>query len=216
MAHKKHSTGTPKSFWESLLRSNKDDIWRELSKQINSRIDEGGLFGTDKMLLDVRNWTITLDEYQVSQGKTRITYTRMRAPFKTRSDFRFCLTPHNLFSDISIKLFGAQDIRINDNAFDERFVIESNNERELRELLSSERLRNLVLSQGVSIQFALKDDEGWFGTKFPDGVNELYFSTPGAVRDMNVLQSMFEILTETLLKLEQMGIASAENPGVKF
>lgn len=212
----KKTIGESKGFWETLIGPNKEDVWQELSEQIYSKIEKRGWLESDKMHLEVRNWTITLDDYTVSNGKSSTKFTRMRAPFKSNSDFRFCMSPHGLISNIAIKLFGAQDIHINDEEFDKRFVIESNNEWKVRQLLESQNLRNLLLSQNVGLQFALMDDEGWFGTKFPDGVDELYFSALGTVRDIDVLRTMFALFTETLIQLERMGIASTEKPGLKF
>lgn len=214
MANKKTTEG--KGFWETLVGPNKEDVWRELSGQIYSRIEQGGWLESDKMHLDVGNWTITLDDYTVSNGKSSTKFTRFRAPFKSNSDFRFCIQPHDVFNNIAIKLFGAQDIRINDEEFDKRFVIEGNNEWKVRQLLESQTLRTLLLNQNIGLQFALKDDEGWFGTKFPEGVDELYFSALGTVRDVEVLRMIFALFVETLTQLKHMGIASTETPGVKF
>jgi len=30
----------------------------------------------------------------------------------------------------------------------------------------------------------VKDDEGWFGRSFPEGVDELYFQVPGVINSM--------------------------------
>lgn len=203
-------------FWENLLGPSKDDVWLELSTQINAKIESGGFFGIDKMVLEVENWTITLDTYVVSSGKTTSYFTRMRAPFMAQSGFQFCITNHNIFANLAIKLFGQQDIQIHDAAFDKKFVIEGNSESKVRELLSSEKVRALLLRQEDDIQFALKDDEGWFGTQFPDGVDELYLCKHGIVTDIAVLRSYFELFAETLKKIRQMGVASPEKPGVKL
>lgn len=203
-------------FWGTMLGPSKDDVWRELSTQINARIESGGFLGIDKMMLEVGNWTITLDTYPVHTGKTTTYYTRMRAPFKANSGFWFSITNQNFFSTLGLKLIGGRDIQIHDTEFDKRFIIESNSEWKMRELLTSQKIRSLLLLQQDDIQLGLKDDEGWFGAQFPKGVDELYLLKAGIVTDVGVLRSYFDLFAETLKRMTQIGEASKDNPGVKL
>ena len=37
----------------------------------------------------------------------------------------------------------------------------------------------------------MKDDEGWFSTSFPEGVDELYFQVVGVIKDVEQLKSLY-------------------------
>jgi len=48
------------------------------------------------------------------------------------------------------------------------------------------------------VQFTVKDDEGWFSTAFPKGVDELYFSVVGVIKDVERLKSLYYLFAEVL------------------
>ena len=43
----------------------------------------------------------------------------------------------------------------------------------------------------------VKDDEGWFGTSFPEGVDELFFRVGGVIKDVERLKSLYDLFAET-------------------
>ena len=57
-------------------------------------------------------------------------------------------------------------------------------------------------------------DEGWFGTDFPDGVDELHFLVSGVIKDIAHLKSLFDLFAVTLDQLCRMGSAYKRDPGV--
>ena len=58
-------------------------------------------------------WTVTLDTYVVSTGKTSAIYTRMRAPYVNPDGFRFKIYRKSIFTGIG-KALGMQDVDIGD------------------------------------------------------------------------------------------------------
>ena len=83
----------------------------------------------------------------------------------------------------------------------------------MRELLSDQKIRELIARQ-PEILFTVKDDEGWFGPDFPDGVDELYFQVAGVVKDIERLKLLYELFSETLDQLCRMGAAYKQTPDV--
>jgi hypothetical protein len=100
-------------------------------------------------------------------------------------------------------------------AFDEDFIIKGNDEAKLRELFASERLRDLIAGQ-PQIHFEVKDDEGWFGSKFPEGVDELVFLVVGVIKDVERLKLLFDLFAETLDQLCRIGSAYETTTGVEL
>ena len=66
----------------------------------------------------------------------------------------------------------------------------------------------------VCISFAVKDDEGWFGADFPQGVDELYFQCHGVLKDEDRLKDLFDMFSVTLERLVQIDSAYQNDPKV--
>ncbi|HXI12166.1 MAG TPA: DUF3137 domain-containing protein [Thermoanaerobaculia bacterium] len=190
------------------------EIWRQLSAEVEGRYIDGGFWKGDKVAVAHEEWTVTLDKYVVSTGKVLIVYTRMRAPYVNADGFRFAIHRKGFFSNIG-KWLGMQDIDIGHQPFDEDFIIRSNDEHKVRALLSNARLRELIAAQRT-IHFSVKDDEGWFGPTFPNGVDELVFLVTGVITDIGHLKQLYEMFGETLDELCRIGSAYEDAPGISL
>jgi hypothetical protein len=197
---------------KTLFGPSKKEIWRQLSAEIGAKYVEGPFWKGDKVQATHGAWTVTLDTYAVSNGKTTVIYTRMRAPFVNPAGFRFTIHRKNLFTDIA-KWFGMQDMEVGHEPFDRDFVIKGTDQGMLRALFSNPKVRDLIEKQ-KDIHFTVKDDEGWFGATFPEGVDELYFSVVGVIKDVERLKLLYELFSETLEQLCMIGSAQKINPGV--
>jgi hypothetical protein len=203
-------------YFRSLFGPSRDEIWTRLRAQIGGEVVPGTLWRGEHLQVKVTDWTVTLDEYthMVMAGKTPIyiPHTRMRAPFPNPSGFRFSFHRASVFSQLGT-LFGMQDIEVGYPEFDKDFVIKANDEASVRSLLASERLRNLVMSQS-KFRLSVKDDEGWFGTKYPSGVDVLVFDVADRIRDVERLKGLYDVFAETLGNLSRMGCAGSGTGGV--
>jgi hypothetical protein len=196
----------------NLFGPSRKEVWRQLSDEMGARFVAGRFMKGDKVEVTHGQWTLTLDTYTVSTGKVTVIYTRMRAPYVNPNGFRFTIYRRTFFSDIA-KKFGMQDIEVGDEAFDRDFIIKATDESQLRSLLSDGKIRDLIARQS-EIQFSVKDDEGWFGTTFPEGVDELHFVVTGIVKDIERLKLVYELFAETLDQLCRIGSAYDASPNV--
>lgn len=64
--------------------------------------------------------------------------------------------------------------------------------------------------------FEIRDDEGWFGSTFPEGVDELYFQCVGVIRETELLKSLFALFALTLMRLVQIDSAYEDDPQVEL
>lgn len=201
-------------FLRSLFGPSRDEIWRQLSHETGADFVEGGFFRGSKVVLEHGEWDITLDTYTQSNGQNNgsTTYTRMRAPYVNADGFRFEVYREGLFSGIG-RAFGMQDVEVGYPEFDRDFVIKGNSEQRLRSLFANETIRELIHMQ-PRIRFEVRDDEGWFGTHFPDGVDELRFACVGVIRDVDQLRDLFDLFAETLEHLCAIGSAYEGDPQV--
>jgi hypothetical protein len=203
------------AFLQGVFGPGREEVWRQLCSEIGADFVEGGFWKGDKVQAHVQNWTITLDTYTVSTGHSHVTYTRMRAPFVSRDGFRFRIYRKGIFSGLG-KAFGMQDIEVGHSLqFDEDFIIQGNDESKVRSLFASSEVRRLIQDQ-PKIHLELKDDEGFFRTRFPEGVDELYFRVVGVIKDVDRLKTLFDLFAAVLEELHRLGSATGEDPGVKL
>lgn len=203
----------------SILRKvfgpSRKEIWQQFCAQTGSNYVEGGFARSDKVEATHGPWTVTLDTYVVSTGKSTVTFTRMRAPYVNPDGFRFTVYQKGIFSEIA-KWFGMQDVGVGYPEFDQAYVIKSNDEQKLRRLFSNENIRRLISAQ-PNVYFSVKDDEAKLWSKnFPDGVDELYFKVIGVIKDIERLKLLYDLFAETLDELCRMGSAYEQSAGVKL
>lgn len=166
------------------------------------------------MLVQHRHWTITLDTYLVSGGRSNITCTRVRAAYVDHDQFRFNLYRKGILSDLA-KWFGAQKVDIGDDQFDRQFVLKGNSINKLQQLFSDPHLSEIVEAMSRFRLFTQRS-ESLFGTRLPAGLAELQFVTVGVVKDGERLKQLVELMRATLDQLCCLGSAVAVDPEFKF
>ncbi|TWH58367.1 hypothetical protein DesLBE_2682 [Desulfitobacterium sp. LBE] len=195
-----------------LFGPSQHEVWEALCQEIGADFIDGGFFKGTKVVAEIKEWVITLDTYTVSTGKTSTTYTRMRAPYLNKDGFKFRIYRKGIFSNIG-KLLGLQDIEVGYPEFDDQFIIKGNDRDKLVSLFSNSRIRKLIEIQ-PDISLEVKDDEGWFGSEFPEGVDELYFQVPGIIKDMDRLKTLYFLFAEVLNQLCLIDSAYEDSPDV--
>ena len=185
-------------------------IRQQLAEELDADYVKKGFFSQDKVVAYHRNWMITLDLYTVSTGNSQVTYTRMRAPYVNRDDFQFHIYRKSIFSGMG-KMFGMQDIEVGYPQFDQDFIIQGNDERKLKMMFENPVVREFISVQ-PQISLKIKEDNGWFQEKFPDGVNELYFEVPRIIKDIDRLHDLYELFAEVLEHLCAIGTAYEDDP----
>lgn len=198
---------------DRIFGARRAEIWKQLCAEIGADFVDGGFWRGNKVQAHVKNWTVTLDIYTVSTGHSHVEYTRLRAPFVNRDGFRFRIYRKGFFSGLG-KALGMQDIESGHSAaFDDAFILQGNDESKVRRLLGNAEIR-LLLEAQPRVRFELKDDEGLFGPRFPEGVDELQFLALGFIKDVQQLKELFDLFHEVLEELHRMGSAGEEGPGV--
>ena len=188
-----------------------EEVWRRLTEQMDARVVDGGFWNGDKVEATHGEWTITLDTYLVSTGKTFIMFTRMRAPYINPDGFRFSVSRAGMLTDIA-KWFGMQDVTVGHEEFDTEFVIKGNSDEKLRALFANPRVRALISAQ-KDIRFAVRENAGWFRSKdMPEDADLLEFEVVGTIDDVARLKLLFELFGETLDQLCDIGSAYEQAP----
>lgn len=196
----------------SIFGPSQKETWTKVSEDLDATFVKGGFWQANKVVVQEKKWTITLDTFAVHTQHAHIPFTRMRTPFVSRDGFRFKVSRRGFFSPLAI-LFGKKTVSAGIPEFDKKFVIQSNDEYKLRKLFAHQAIRELVEGQ-KQIHLEIKDDEGWTGPKFPSDVDLLYFHASGIIKDNDRLKSMFRLFAEILNELVDVGSAHERAPDV--
>lgn len=184
------------SWLKELFGPSREAIWQLLAEELRGRFIPGGWLQQPALQVDYGQWTVTLDTYAVSTGKSHHTFTRMRAPFHNPEGFRMTVYRQGMLAELG-KFLGMQDIEVRFPIFDHNFVIQSNQPPQVQLFFANARLRELLLLQ-PDVHFEIKDDEGLFGPRFGADVDELYFQASGEIKDPGLLRGLFELFGEAL------------------
>lgn len=195
-----------------LFGPSQKEIWQKLAKEIQADYVKKGFWEGARVEAHVDKWTIVLDTYTVQAGSAPITYTRMRVPFINLDKFYFKISKRGFFSELG-KIFRMKDIEIGHEDFDKAFILKSNNEEKAKQLFENKNIRRLIQNQS-KINLEIKDDEGFFKSHFPEGVDELYFEVSDVIKDIERLKELYELFSEVLKELCNIGSASDEEPNI--
>lgn len=193
------------SFTESVFGPVKDQVWKQLSESIGAQHVKGENWHGDRVVAKVKEWTVTLDTYQVPSASGAIPYTRMQAPFENAGQYTFTVYRRGLLSSVG-KLFGMQDIEVGDPGFDRDFIVQGNDVGKVKELFADPRVRELLALQ-PDAHLAIADFDG-----VPGGVDELLFRTPGLIDDVERLRRLYDLFAAVLERLCEIGVALPKAP----
>lgn len=184
-------------------------VWQELLAQLQTHGD-----GWDGRPLRVRHGTfvVTLDRHAELAGYASQVTTRLRAAFVNPGGWRVQITRHT-WLDRAWTALGAADLQIGDAAFDAAFRIRTNDDALTQQWLAEPGLRQALVQSPIA-SIVVRDDEGWFGPEFPDGVDELRVECDGAIDDRDVLTKLYQLFSRLLDRLLRCGGASSADPRV--
>jgi len=191
-----------------LFGSRRAEMWHHLSALIGGKYVDAAQYQSERINAEVGPWVVTLDSVE---GIDTL-YTRLRAPFRNIAGLRFSISKIETV-DGRVTNLGGHDITVGDPFFDETFLVQGNNDGLIVELLNDPEVRKLLEYQ-PSVHFEVRDNEGSFGPRFPEGSDELYFIALEPINDIEHLKGTFDLFAEVLHQLTVIGATSQEAAGV--
>jgi len=180
-------------------------LWKQICDELGGELTDEKGSRHDKVVAQVGQWTVTLDQHSEPGYRTEHLYTRLRAPFVNPDGLRFAVSHQGIFTNIG-KLVGMQDIKVEHEPFDKMFCIQGSDPEKIKALFHDDALRELVkLEPHIHIQ--VRDAGDWFEDWFDDQVDELVVEVEGEVKDIHRLQRLFSLFARTLDDLCQLGSA---------
>ncbi len=196
----------------SILGLSKKEVWAQLTQEIGADFIDDGILKGVRVEKKHKLWTIYLDTYTVSTGKSSTTYTRLRAPYISRYDFTFKIGRKNIFTRIA-KAFGKTYPSSGDYAFDGEFVIKSPDESLIKKIFSNENIKNRMRNL-KRVNISTKKCKGRFGTEKVFDAKEINYTVVGVIKDIEILRNMISVIIELLDEFEKNDISENEEANV--
>jgi hypothetical protein len=188
-----------------------ESVWQQLAQQVHGQFIQGGTWKTDKIRAHVSDWTVTLEVRSVPGFKSEELFTRLRAPIVNPGAFRFCIHPRNILSR-GAALLGLSPVETGYRELEQHYAVHSNDPQKTREVLAGEAVRRFLIDRGdVTIQ--VRDDGGYHGDEFPNGVDELCCEVPDAVDELDELERLYGVFARVLQTLCDMLSDYEPRPG---
>lgn len=193
-------------FLADLFRNRRREAWLKAASVLGAEVTPGSWFAIEKIRLRHRNWTILLDGYYQSSGKSGHHVTRFRAPVQTPSNFRFSLVKKGFLQEIGL-FFGMQDVKTGSLEFDEAFILQGQPDTLVADVWDSDELRGMApaLEGG---QFGIVA-----GFWEPSKV-ELTFTCIGLIQDEHRLLMLFGLFRECLDQMCDLACIDEDAPGI--
>jgi hypothetical protein len=196
----------------SVLRNwfgpSRREIWAQLSEKMGASYSTGSFGKSDRVDVTHGEWTITLDCYY--NPATKVTYTRLTAPYTNPDAFQFTIYRQSIFSDLGKRL-GMQDIEIDHAEFDDDFIIKGNDESKVRALFANSEVREQLSAQ-KDVHLSIESGSSWFNRTLPPRTDRLVFQVPGIVKDIDRLEKLFSLMAVSIDQLCDIGSAYALRP----
>jgi hypothetical protein len=175
-----------------IAEESEEAIWKVITDQLNSRKDEQDY----SVQFSFGNYRVTLDiDILPDHGEDgEKPYTSFTTPVSNDNNFRFKIEQQGLKHQIG-KLFGTQDIVVGQPDVDKKYLIQSNNEEKVKEMLKQSELSTALLRHPVA-NFEIKENK--------IGVTRetvLRLDVEGAITEPSILQSLFQTFKTALSKL---------------
>lgn len=131
--------------------------WNAAARQLGMDIQQGSTFSNPKIVGRVEALSIKVDTVTRNSGNNSQTFTRYRVTYPSPGvDFE--LHRQTGFSTIT-KFFGAQDIEIGDQRFDNTFVVKSDQPRQVAAAMTPTRRTTLLQLAAAFPGIRIKDTQ---------------------------------------------------------
>lgn len=188
---------------KKIFGPSREEIWSQIAAEYDGHFKKGSFMKKDKVRAFSGEWEIYLDHFARSTGKSSFPYTRIRAPFANQDNLYFKLYREGFFTGVA-KYFGMQDIQLNNDEFDNQFVLKGNDVFKLSWIFESTEVKK-HLYEVDKILLEIKNGEGIFKSRrYEEGSDELYFERAGIIKDLDQLRAIFNLFGAVLEKMTEL------------
>ena len=180
-----------------------DYVWRNFAEQKGGEAidvaDGSGLAGLAIPVPGTKS-AVVFTPF-VHHGRKRQKGTTVMTSYKPADDFVFSIQTEKLTDQVG-KVLGLQDVQVQDQQFDGKYLIRGNDERRIQMLFADEALREAILLQAPT-QLRIETDPSHFDPEWtvPAGHHVLVYRYDHLMEKLDQLQIAFDVLTTASQRL---------------
>jgi hypothetical protein len=204
------------SFWTKNNIPHDRELWKLLAERIGGKFIKGNSWENEKVILHYKNREITLISEMKSIGKSRHFENQVKCLVSTKTKFTLKIFIENAFTHAG-KIFGINDIELDNSKFDDEFFVKSNNKEKAVSFLNSSALQKVYFAAtknlDLLVSIEIKDND-LFHTfrEYPPNSSLIVIRANMIVTEMERLINWFELCKITLDRLIEIGEAEDVSP----
>ncbi|MCC6243102.1 MAG: hypothetical protein IT353_09690 [Gemmatimonadaceae bacterium] len=195
-----------KSRLSRMLRGKHHDVWQQFATDIQGTYHEGSRTTDDEVHVKVHGHDVVLqaDVTMLMVGKVMIPVfsTRLVTLLPAVPSSRFSISKAVMGTGLA-RWFGAQDIAVGDETFDEGFVLKGVDPAFVRRVFDNVMLRTL-LQDYLAGDLSRRDDDVMWSDPTP-GMDPMELTMHGLIDDIDVLRHHFDIFSRVLERQPEAG-----------
>ena len=125
--------------------SQKRSFWSEMADEFNGNLKISQTVARDLEILKLK---IPFDGVEIEFIESDTHPLKVSCELSSKKDIRFSLSIEDIFEKI-LKVFGQQDIVMNDPAFDKKYLVKGKDENLTREILNYKSVKQLIMKTNI-------------------------------------------------------------------
>ncbi len=206
------------NFWTKWNAPRNREMWKLLAEKIGGKLIEGDTWKEERVILNYRNSIFILDT--VLKGhKHKYFENRIKCVFASTDKFTLKIFLENAFTHAG-KIFGINDIELDDSKFDNEFYVKSNDKEKAISFLNSLDLQNLYFAAtknlDLMVSIEIRNNDSFFTFQsYPPNTSSLIIRANSEITEIERLITWFNLCKITLDRLIEMGEAKDTNPDIQ-
>jgi hypothetical protein len=125
--------------------SKKMDFWAEIANELNGVFNISHTVSQD---LEIFNLKIPYEDVVIEFTESDTQPLKVYCEIESEKDISFAISIEDVFEKM-LKVFGQQDIRLNDPVFDEKYLVKGNDEKLTIDIINYKNIKELILKTNV-------------------------------------------------------------------
>lgn len=174
--------------------SKKRDFWKELSDEFDGIFNVKTTISRDLERLTLQ---IPYKHYMIEFSESDTHPLKIESNLMANCDFEFMISFEDTLEKL-LKVFGQQDIEVGDKSFDDRYLIKEKNTNFIRQILSEESVKTILLKNNV---FS-------FGCNYEKKDDTLHLSSlvSRTINSKEELSELFKLFCMTIDKMKELNL----------
>ena len=208
------------SFWTIKEFLGKREIWKLLADKIGGSFIEGESWRDERVVLNYKHFSIILNIRPNGGGKRHQYYeTKVQCSFISTNQFKLKIFHENAFTHAG-KVFGINDIELDNAKFDNEFYIKSNQRETAIKFLNKDSLQKIYFAATKNLDLMvtteIKDSNSFFSLESnPTNSFSISIKKRGEETDIERLISWFDLCKITLDRLIEIDEAEDKIPHIQ-